>query len=72
MGSNRDVRAIGKCYAPRKMGSGTEFGWTIYVKIMLGSGIELGGVRVWRAGPLFIHTLKLRFKRQIFMIFLVD
>ena len=40
-------------------------GWTIYVKIMLGLGSELGGVRVWRAGPFFIHTLELRFKRQI-------
>ena len=37
-------------------------GWTIYVKIMLGSGSDLGGVvRVWRAGPFFIHTLELRF-----------
>ena len=26
-------------------------GWTIYVKIILGSGSELGGVSVWRAGP---------------------
>ena len=33
-------------------------GWTIYVKIMLGSGSELGGVRVWRAGPFFVHTLE--------------
>ena len=24
MGSNRDVRGIGKCYAPKKIGSGTE------------------------------------------------
>ena len=47
-------------------------GWTIYVKIMLGSGSELGGVLVWRAGPFFIHTLELWFKRQIFMIFIVD
>ena len=47
-------------------------GWTIYVKIMLGSGSELGGVRVWRAGPFFIHTLELRFKRQLFMIFIAD
>ena len=29
---------------------------------MLGSGSELGGVRVWRAGPFFKHTLELRFK----------
>ena len=47
-------------------------GWTIYVKIMLGSGSELGGVRMWRSGPYFIHTLELRFKRQIFMIFIVE
>ena len=47
-------------------------GWTIYVKIMLGSGSELGGVRVCRAGPFFIHTLELWFKQQIFMIFTVD
>ena len=39
---------------------------------VLGSGNELGGVRVWRAGPFFKHTLELRFKRQIFMIFIVD
>jgi hypothetical protein len=39
---------------------------------MLGSGSELGGVRVWRAGPFFIHTLELRFKHQIFMIFIAD
>ena len=42
------------------------------IKIMLGSGSVLGGVRVWRVGPFFIHTLELRFKRQIFMIFIVD
>jgi hypothetical protein len=42
------------------------------IKIMLGSGSELGGVRVWRAGPFFIHTLELRFKRQIFTSFIVD
>ena len=47
-------------------------GWTIYVKKMLGSGSELGGVRVRRAGPFFVHTLELRFKQQIFMIFIVD
>ena len=41
-------------------------------KIMLGSGSELSGVRVWWAGPFFLHTLKLWFKRQIFMIFIVD
>ena len=29
-------------------------GWTIYAKIMLGSGSELDGVQVWRAG--LIHT----------------
>ena len=39
---------------------------------MLGSGSELSGVRVWRAGPFSIHTLELRFKRQIFIIFIVD
>ena len=39
---------------------------------MLGSERKLGGVRVWRAGPFFIHTLELRFKRQLFMIFIVD
>ena len=39
---------------------------------MLGSGSELGGVRMWRAGPFFIQTLELRFKRQIFMIFIED
>ena len=42
------------------------------IKIMLGSGSELGCVRVRRAGPFFIHTLELSFKRQIFMIFIVD
>ena len=46
-------------------------GWTIYVKIILGSGSELGGVRVWRARPFFIQILELRFNRQIFMIFIV-
>ena len=44
----------------------------IYIRIMLGSGSEIGGVRVWRAGPFFHKTLELRFKRQIFMIFIVD
>ena len=39
---------------------------------MLGSGSALGGVRVWQAGPFFIDTLELRFKRQIFMILIVD
>jgi hypothetical protein len=42
------------------------------IKIMLGSGSERGGVREWRAEPFFIHTLELQFKRQIFMIFIVD
>ena len=42
------------------------------IRIMLGLGSELGGVRVWRAGSFFIHILELRFKRQIFMIFIVD
>ena len=42
------------------------------IQIMLGSGSELGGVNVWRAGPFFIHTLELLFKRQIFVIFKVD
>ena len=41
-------------------------------KKVLGSGNEHGGVRVWRAVPFFIHALELRFKRQIFMIFIVD
>ena len=41
-------------------------------KKVLGSGSEIGGVRVWRAGPFFIHTLELQFKWQIFMIFIVD
>ena len=41
-------------------------------KKVLGSGSELSGVRVWRAGPFSLHTLELRFKRQIFMIFIVD
>ena len=77
MGSNRDVRGIGKCYAPRKMGSGTEsrldnIKKKYNIKIMLGSGSELGGGRVWRARPFFIHTLELRFKPQIFMIFIID
>ena len=73
MGSNRNVRGIGKFYAPRKMGSGTESQYKKYNnKIRLGLGSELGGVRMWRAGPFFIHTLELRFKQQIFMIFKVD
>ena len=65
MSSNRDVRAIGKWVQEPSRG------WKIYGKIMLGSGSKLGGVRVWRVGPFFIHTLELRFKRQIFMIFIV-
>ena len=69
MVSNRDVRGIGKCYSPRvAVGQFKKYN----IKIMLGSGSELAGVRVWRAGPFFIHTLELRFKRQIFMIFIVD
>ena len=55
------------------MGSGIE--WrrdNICWKKVLGSGSELSGVRVWRAGPFSKHTLELRFKRQIFMIFIVD
>ena len=51
MGLNSDVRAIGKCYASRKMGSGTESRLDNIVKIMLGSGSVLRGVRMWRAGP---------------------
>ena len=39
---------------------------------VLGTGNELSGVRVWRAGPFSKHTLELWFKRQIFMIFTVD
>ena len=55
------------------MGSGIESRRdNIRWKKVLGSGSELGGVRVWRAGPFFIQTLELRFKRQIFMIFIVD
>ena len=41
-------------------------------KKVLGSGRERGGVRVWRVVPFFMHTLELRLKRQIFMIFIVD
>jgi hypothetical protein len=55
------------------MGSGIE--WrrdNISLKKVLGSGSELCGVRVWRAGPFSKHTLELRFNRQIFMIFIVD
>jgi hypothetical protein len=55
------------------MGTGIE--WrrdNIRWKKVLGSGTELSGVRVWRAGPFSKHTLELRFKRQIFMIFTVD
>jgi hypothetical protein len=55
------------------MGSGIE--WrrdNISWKKVLGSGTELSGVRVCRAGPFSIHTLELRFKRQIFMIFIVE
>ena len=57
---------------PEKWVQEPSCGWIIYVKIMLGSGSDLGGVRRWRAGPFFIHTLEVRFKRQIFMIFIVD
>ena len=39
---------------------------------VLGTGNELSGVRVWRAGPFSKHILELRFKRQIFMIFTID
>jgi hypothetical protein len=39
---------------------------------VLGTGNELSGIRVWRAGPFSKHTLELWFKRQIFMIFIVD
>ena len=55
------------------MGSGFESRRdNIRWKKVLGSGSELGGVRVWRAGPFFKHTLELQFKRQIFMIFTLD
>ena len=41
-------------------------GWTIEkrynIRIMLGLGSELGGVRVLQAGPFFIHNLELPFK----------
>ena len=61
------------CYAPRRMGSGIELRRNnIRWKKVLGSGSELGGVRVWRAGLFFKHTLELRFERKIFMIFIVD
>jgi len=55
------------------MGSGIE--WrrdNIRWKKVLGSGSELSGVRVWRAGPFSKHTLELRSKRKIFMISIVD
>ena len=42
------------------------------LKKVLGTGNELCGVRLWRAGPFSKQTLELRFKRQIFMIFIVD
>ena len=55
------------------MGSGIESRRdNIRWKKVLGSGSELGGVRVWRAGPFFKHTSELRFKRQIVMIFIAD
>ena len=72
MGSNRDMRGI--CAQENGFRNQVAVGqYKKYnIKIMLGSGSELGGVRVWRAGPFFIHTLELRFKRQIFIIFIVD
>ena len=71
MGSDRDVRGIGKCYALRiRVAVGQYIKYNI--KIMLGSERELGGIRVWRAGPFFIHTLELCFKRQIFMTFIIE
>ena len=42
------------------------------LKKKVGTGNELSGVRMWRAGPFSKHTLELRFERQIFMIFTVD
>ena len=42
------------------------------LKKKLGSGNELCVVRVWRAGPFSKHTLEIRFKRQIFMILIVQ
>ena len=55
------------------MVSGIESRWeNICWKKVLGSGSELGCVRVWRAGPFFIHTLELQFKQQIFMVFIVN
>ena len=39
---------------------------------VLGTGKELNGVRVVRSGPFSKHTFELWFKRQIFMIFIVD
>jgi hypothetical protein len=55
------------------MGSGIEWQWdNNHWKKVLGLGSELSGVRMWRVGLFSIHTLDLRFKRQIFMIFIVD
>ena len=65
MGSNRDVRGIGYVLCAQKNGFRNRFAVGQYkkydIKVMLGSGSELVGVRVWRAGPFLIHTLKLRF-----------
>ena len=57
MGSNRDVRGI--CAQENGFRNQVAVGqYKKYnIKIMLGSGSELGGVRVWRAVPYFIHTL---------------
>ena len=43
---------------PEKWVQEPSLDWIIYVKIMLGLGSELGGVRVWRAGPFFIQTVQ--------------
>ena len=43
----------GSAMRPGKWVQEPSRGWTIYVKIMLGSGSELGGVRVWPASPIF-------------------
>ena len=75
MGSNRDVRGLGKCYAPRKMGSGTESRLDIdNIKniILKYCWVREVSFAVYACGPFFIHTLELRFKRQIFIIFIVD
>ena len=60
------------CAQENGFGNRVTVGQYINIKIMLGSGSMLGGVCMWRAGPFFIHTLQLWFKRQLFMIFIED